>query len=402
MEQHKCPKDNCPLACGMCRLCTGHPAIEAYRRLYSPSVSPSIGPREPAANVRRPLKLEPYRRLQARTVRSEGHGTSQDMAAWLGGSNGAEGGRMKGAAGGSGTGAPRGAEPRGDGTANVAGMAPTPVDSCGSIGVWRRATVQDETQAGAMSNGTSTAVAATSEGQEWWEWRWIWQPACPPRADGTSPAPDEAWSGPPPQQWGGPPPQHDQWGGKRRGSIRHHSLFDATDFLLARRLNSVHFVGESHLALMADCFAASHEKAEHLVTAAWDATYLHRMETPPAKHPYDGYFAEQSEQRAKAARAARAAQAGRAAPAAAGSVDSADGIEVWANCSARPFGCWRDRWNATLNDYAEEGSQLGVRTFARRCWAWKESVRVRLVEKGRMPPEVCVCACARVCVCARE
>ena len=41
---------------------------------------------------------------------------------------------------------------------------------------------------------------------------------------------------------------------------------------------------------MVDCFAAGHERANHLEDSPWET--LHRMEPPPADHPFDGALAQ--------------------------------------------------------------------------------------------------------------
>ena len=253
----------------------------------------------------------------------------------------------------------------------VRGMVASPIHSCHSVGAWTRTHVFNPVlyavaPPGAPSAGSALERSRLFSGGEWWEATWTWESACPlqKRRHARALANGDGGRG-----------RGRGHGGSRRGGMprserggalsRHHQpsesplqthrreLFDGSEFLPSHhsssssstKLRSVHFIGESHLALIVDCFAAGHERAEHLEAATWQT--LHRMEVPPVGHAYDGALAK-----------------------AAGSQEVQAALRHWASCSARPMGCW-SVWNATLKRYNEKG-ESGLESFRRRCWAWKE------------------------------
>ena len=249
---------------------------------------------------------------------------------------------------------------------HVRGLRPSPIYSCSSIGVWTRTH-----QPGMFLPSPGGAA------HEWWESSWKWQSACSPSALARLQVSSLLSSDPPSSPGAAPAAPaggSDGYGSddgaavtSTRAPNHANGLFDGSDFLFApSRLRSVHFIGESHLALMVDCFAASHEEAGHLEPSPWQS--MHRMEPHPPAQPYDGMLAAHFR----------------------GPHAEAE-LHEWATCAGRPSGCW-SVWNASLNGYNEQG-QSGIQTFKRRCWKWKQGA-------GGSTPLVCkheeTGACVRV------
>eukprot|EP00316_Scyphosphaera_apsteinii_P023293 CAMPEP_0119327862 /NCGR_PEP_ID=MMETSP1333-20130426/71862_1 /TAXON_ID=418940 /ORGANISM="Scyphosphaera apsteinii, Strain RCC1455" /LENGTH=581 /DNA_ID=CAMNT_0007336575 /DNA_START=169 /DNA_END=1914 /DNA_ORIENTATION=- len=178
---------------------------------------------------------------------------------------------------------------------------PSPVYSCHSVGLWFRVQM--------MPSNSNEYMH-----REWWERVWAWMDACSR----------------------GQPSQY------RLTALANRSLFGPDEFLESG-LRSIHFIGESHLRQVADCFSSGHEHAGHIVPGKWMS--MHRIETV---FSYDGMNAEKSQP---------------------------NSTQSWAECLG---------WPATRK------TDYGLKSFERHCWHWRKGfAEIPLVCKHSGPSDSC-------------